>query len=621
MYGYMGRILRVNLTDGVVRTEDLDEQSATRFLGGRGLAAKVLWDEMEPGIDPLEPGNVFVVATGPFAGTAMPAGSRFVIMAKSPLTGLLGDAEIGGYFGHYLKKAGYDAVVFEGRAKSPKYLAILDGEACLRDASDLWGKSVADTVTDIRETEGKTTRVLAIGPAGEALVRYANVMSEAKYAGGRSGMGAVMGSKHLKAIAVSGHAEVQVADPEEFGRLRRGLVKDLKENASAQHLGRYGTWNTMAGVTGNGILPTKNFETGVFDRAEEIDGDALMEALLDGRETCYGCPIRCRRVIKPVDEHSGTDVYGGPQYEAVAALGSLCMNADPVAIAVANALCNAYGMDVISAGACIAFAMECVERKALTAEDIGFDLRWGDPDAVIRLVHMIGERQGIGNLLAEGVKRASEQIGKGSEAWAMHVKGMEVAMHDPRGKKGVGLSMATCHRGPDHMECLHDEAFERGNGFPDLGLVEPMSRMATEGKPRMVKVTQDYWGVLGDCVCVCKFPMGPGRPLTPKLLTAILNAITGWDLTLDELLTAGERVFNLCRMLIVREGASRKDDTLPERFGKPMPAGPTAGETVTATELQSMLDEYYRLRGWSNEGVPLKETLDRLGLLDLLAEG
>ena len=614
MFGYVGRILRVNLRDGSLRTVELDPELARRFIGGRGLAAWLLYSELTPDVDPLGPANLLVLATGPFAGSPIPGGSRFVLAARSPLTGLLGDTEIGGYFGHQLKRAGYDALVVEGRAQRPVYLAIGDGRAEIRDASHLWGQETADASRWIAQAEGRGTRVLAIGPAGERLVRYANVIGDCRYAGGRSGLGAVMGAKNLKAIAARGGATCPTARPQELAALCRGLAQALAENQSVQILGHYGTWNTTAPAQRNGILPTRNFQSGVFAQAGQIDGDAMLAALLRGRETCHACPIRCRRALKPAGGHPELARYGGPQYEAVAALGSLCLNGDPVAIARANAAGDAYGLDVISAGACIAFAMECVERGALTAAEVGFDLHWGDGQAVTRLVRLIGEREGIGDLLAEGVKRAAERIGRGSQAWALHVKGMELAMHDPRGKKGVGLSMATCHRGPDHLESFHDEAFERPNAFPELGLVEPLSRTQSAGKPRLVKVTQDYWGVLPDCLCICKFPLTPGRPLTPSLLLQMLNAVTGWDLSLPDLLLCGERVYNLCRLLNLRLGATRADDTLPQRLSDPLPEGASAGQTLGREELQAMLDEYYALRGWTPDGVPTPDTLRRLGL-------
>ncbi|MFW6150523.1 MAG: aldehyde ferredoxin oxidoreductase C-terminal domain-containing protein, partial [Chloroflexota bacterium] len=340
------------------------------------------------------------------------------------------------------------------------------------------------------------------------------------------------------------------------------------------------------------------------------ESEAVVEAILTNRRTCPNCPVFCRRVVEMKEPYEVSGVYGGPQYETMSSMGSMLLNTNPAVVAKAHELCNRYGVDTISAGNCIAWAMECWDRGI----DLGRPLPWGDAETIFALIEEIAYRRGVGGLLADGLRQASRELGKGSETWANQVKGLEFALHDPRGKKAMGLGYATANRGACHLQTIHEEALEPGGAYPELGLQQPLRRTQYEGKPYMVKITQDYFGTLGDSLGVCKFLLNVGRPLTPPRLAEAVRLVTGWDSSLEELLTAGERIYNLCRMFNVREGMSGEDDVLPQRMTEPLPEGGSAGETVTPEALTKMLDEYYELRGWDQNGIPTDETVSRLGL-------
>ena len=609
MNGFAGQILRVNLSTGEIRTESLTDEMARNYLGGRGFAARILYDELEKGVDPLGPLNKLVVAAGVLTGTPAPVGNRALVAAKSPLTGGWGDAVFGGRFGGELKRSGFDAVIVEDVSDKPVYLWIHDGTAELRDASRLWGRDTASAQEAILTEVGKAT-VIGIGPGGENLVRYASVLSELRFSASRSGMGAVMGSKKLKGVAVGGGNRLETARPKELIDFTRRINREIRENKSCGTLTEYGTWNNLTPLQRYGILPTKNFQAGVIEGGEKLEGDAVVKAILTRRETCPSCPIFCRRVVVTDEPYNLSGIYGGPQYETVAALGSLLLITDLQAIAKAHELCNRYTIDTMSTGHCIAWAMECWERGI----DLGRPLPWGDAEVVFTLIEEIAHRRGVGALLADGVRRAAEKTGRGSDRWALHVKGLEMAMHDPRGKKGMGLSYATANRGADHLQSIHEDALEAGGPYPELKLDEAMSRLQFEGKPYVIKITQDYFGTLADSLGICKFPMNAWRPYTPTRVAEAVNLVTGWDASLAELLTTGERIYNLCRLFNVREGISRKDDTLPVRLADPLPEGGSAGHSVTREDLGRMLDEYYKLRGWDENGIPTDGTLRRLGL-------
>jgi aldehyde:ferredoxin oxidoreductase len=616
MYGYHGRIGIIALTERKVQISNFDETFARKHIGGVGFGIRFLYDHLAPQADPLSAENLLIFSNGPLSAVNFLGSTGISVVTKSPLTGLLGDSDLRGRFGRDLKSCGYDALVIQGKSNTPAYLNISDGAIEIKDAADLWGRTTAEVQTALSHGIGKGSSILSIGPAGERLVKYACISGDVQFFAGRLGTGAVMGSKNLKAIVMKGRKETPIADPEGMKKLIKEVFYDIQHDGSCDTLSKYGTWNTTGPSHLKGILPTKNFQKTTFEEIARIDGDAMLKALSAGKRTCPGCPIGCRRVVEVGEPYQVSPDYGGPQFESVAALGSTLSLGDPFAIAKANELCNLYGLDTISTGVTIAFAMECKERGALTEEDVGFDLRWGDPEGILRLIRMIAMREGIGEVLAEGVRRAAQSIGKGSQDWAIHVKGLEIPMHDPRGKKGMGLAYATALKGADHESAIHDECFERENALPELGFVKSMGRKEFQGKPLMVKKTQELWGILSDALPVCKFPMAPPRPLKPGRLVSALRFVTGWDISLEEFLTVGERIFNLGRLFNVREGVGRIQDVLPNRFSERLQEGGSVDEAITKEDLDGMLDEYYELRGWSREGIPKEETLSRLGLKD-----
>ena len=626
MFGFRGKILRVNLSNKMVRTDSYSETSARRFLGGRGLAAEILFDELPVGIDPLGPKNKLVYATGPFAGTGFPLNSRWIVAGKSPLTGIWGEAACGGTFAVQLRKAGYDALIVEGAADSPVFLDIFDDDVHFMDASQIWGKMTLDAEAAIAEDlQIKTPRedypaIICIGPSGEKLVKFANVIHTAHRAAGRTGLGAVMGSKKLKALAVRGSKDIPVADPERLKTLAKNAINECVTNKSLLYFAKYGQAGLVDVLNESGILPTRNFQKGTFELHEKISGPVMAETILKKRNACSQCPVACKRIVEvrqgkyaPVETG-----YGGPEYENLGSLGSLLMIGDLEAVSKENQLCNAYGIDTISAGVIIAWLMECYEKGIVSKEDLdGIEPTWGNAEAALKLIEKMAQRQGIGNLLAEGIKKASAKIGRGSERFAMEVKGLEIPMHEPRGKKGVGLAYAISNRGACHEQAFHDTDTESDNAAPEIGITKGLNRHDTSrDKVDMVKKSQD-WVAVTNSLCLCTAPAWIGFEYTkPSFLVETLNAITGMNFTVNELMTIGERMNNLCRCFNIREGMTRKDDYLPRRFlDEELPDGPSRGQRLTSEELQRMLDDYYELRGWDKStGVPTKEKLLELGL-------
>jgi len=618
MFGYMGKFLRVNLTDNRIAEERLEEDVARAFLGGRGLGGKILFDELEPGIDPLGPKNKLIVAAGVVTGIPFGGNCRYVLMGKSPLTGIWGESNASGFFGPELRFAGFDAIVVEGKAEKPVYLWIHNGEAEIRDASYLWGKFTGDTERLIKdELKDDKIRIASIGPGGENLVRFACVLSDTHHANGRTGMGAVMGSKNLKAIAVRGTQKIPLADREKVIELAKRANQEVWEGAYKDLLHKYGSDGDLDDLHATGRLPTKNFQRCTFEGYENITGETIAETILVRRDPCFACPISCNQVVAAKEPYVVDPAYGGPEYETAAALGSLCMNDNLVVLCKANELCNKYSIDTISTGVAIAFAMECYEKGLITKADTGgLELTWGSDKAIIQLVEKIAKREGIGALLAEGVKRAAEKVGRDAEEFAMHIKGQEVPMHEPRGKKGVGLAYATSNRGACHLQAEHDDFFEDPNWlFPEIGLDKTVDRLDMgREKARMVKVLGDF-KALYDSLSVCMYASWPEGGVRLQTIKDIVAAVTGWDVPLAELMTVGERAFNLCRAFNVREGISRKDDVLPARLMEPLPEGLYQGEAIPKGDFDRMLDYYYEFRGWNKEtGIPTRKKLEELGL-------
>ncbi|MEM3586062.1 MAG: aldehyde ferredoxin oxidoreductase family protein [Candidatus Jordarchaeaceae archaeon] len=612
MGGYLEKILRVNLTEEKIVVEKLNSEIKRKYLGGAGLAARILYDELEQGIDPLGSKNKLVFATGPLTGTKAPSSGRHLVAAKSPLTGIWGEATSGGFWGSELKSAGFDAIIVEGRSEKPVYLWVKDEEVEIRDASKIWGKSVYQTEDMIRENLGdKKIVVSSIGPAGEKLVKIACIMNDKERAAGRCGLGAVMGSKKLKAIAVRGTQSIPVEDPETFDESVKKFREAIKDNLLVEMLSKQGTNSALSSLNMMGNLPTKYYKEGAFEHANKIDGNALME-ITSKKFACYGCSIACGRGHVEVNSGPFKGLSGaGPEYETVAAFGSLCMNSDLGTIVKAGIMCNQLGIDTISTGNIIAFSMECYEKGIIKEEDIGgLELKWGNPEAIVKLVEKIGMKEGIGEILSGGVRNASKKFGKESGEFAMHVKGLEIPMHEPRGYKGLGLGYATSNRGACHLRPASQMVEITCQARPELGFTKVTKQYEVEGKGIVIKGLQDYKTMV-DSLVACNFVYEMYAYL-PNELAKMLTALTGNNFTIEDLVKIGERTFNLQRLFNIREGISRKDDTLPKRFTQEKTTkGPTAGQMV---ELEPMLNEYYTARGWDEKGIPTKNKLAELGL-------
>jgi aldehyde:ferredoxin oxidoreductase len=610
MKGYMGKILRVDLTKGRVEAEKLDENLAKKFIGGSGLATKILYDETGPETDPLGPENRLIFMTGPFAATPVITSGRHHMVSKSPLTGAYTESDTGGTWGPFLKRAGFDGIVVTGKASKPVYLWVSEGQAEIRDAARFWGVDTYDLDEAVRKDTHPEAVVASIGPAGEKGVRYASIMNDGKEAraAGRGGTGAVMGSKKLKAIAVYGKMQVEMADAE-------GLRASLKEISpmvakNTEGMRKNGTAGGLATFEALGSLPLQNWKyQGRWEQgAAKIAGPAMTEKILTGNYFCERCVIGCGRRVK-VDKGPFAPVEGaGPEYESVAMLGSLCLVDDIEAIAKANEICNRYGMDTISAGAAIAFAMEAYEKGLITKKETGeLELLWGRGDVMVKMAEKIGKREGLGQLLGEGVRIAAEKIGKNAVEFSLHVKGQELPAHDPRCFNAGAVGYATINRGACHLGFSH--VFERILSMPEIGVDQPLPRMEVKGKGELAAKTQNIMGLF-DSLKVCKFSMFGGLKLTPIL--AWYNMVTGHSVTMEEFLKTGERIFNLKRMYNVRCGISRKDDTLPARFLTLKHEG--EGLNPNLPPLGELLYDYYKFRGWNEDGIPTPGKLKELGL-------
>ena len=625
MHGYTGRLLRADLSTGKTWIEPLEESRARQYLGGRGLGARILIDEIPRGCDPLGPENRLVFAMGPVAGTFAPGSGRFAVVAKSPATDGFGEAYTGGFVAHELKYAGYDGIVVQGKAPEMVYLSIVNGRVDIRPAAHLAGRETLETEEAIRgELGDRDTRIISIGLAGEKQVRYACVMNDTDRAAGRTGLGAVMGAKNLKAIAIRGTGRVTLADATRFRECALANLTKIRTHPwlgdSPGSAGALGTAGGVEDLSRAGILPTRNWETGTWEYADQISGTAMKNTILLGHRACQACPVGCTRVVQvPRGPFGGVrPEYGGPEYETVAAFGSLCENRDLEAIALLNQRCNIFGLDTISAGSAIAFAMECFEKGILTEHEIGFRLDWGDAAAMVRLLDMIARREGVGDLLAEGARRAAAQIGRGASAFAVEVKGLEFGMHEARGKKGLALSYATAPRGADHMEGFHDPSLAVPNAWPELGVTETMDRFTLEGKPRVVRLAEDYTSFINS-VPLCSFmSLTVGGIRNTDEVSGMLSAATGWtDLTLEEEMRIGERAYNLARAFTVRESGGTADDRIPVKLSRRLRDGASRDQVITDQDLKPALQEYYRLRGWSETGTPTGTKLKELGLADV----
>lgn len=593
MYGYAGKIIRVDLSKSVVEIEAPDEKFASNYIGGKGFGAKILFEETGPSIGPYDPANLLIFATGPVNGAALSGAAKFCAIFKSPLTGIWGESQCSGYFAPELKHAGYDMIIVRGKSEKPVYLCIEDEEIDIINAAHLWGKDTFETEDVVKKDHGEKFQVLSIGPAGENLVRYAIIDHDKGREFGRCGAGAVMGSKKLKAVTVRGTGSVEIARPEELKDFREELNEKIKERLTS--LREYGTPNMMVLTNTTGTLPTRNWTEGKFDGFEEINAEAMKKRIMKRSKACYACAVACRKMSKvETGPYAGTEVEG-PEYETLFALGSLCGNDSIESIAKANEVCDRLGIDTISAGNVLAFAMECYERGIITKQDTGgAELTFGNHEGTIATLKRIAYREGFGNVLAEGVREAAQSIGKGAERLAVHVKGLEPAGYDPRGLKGIALAYAVSCRGACHLRHL---AYR-----PNLTGLYPfgegkIDRLSYEGQAQMVTDLENFH-VLVDSMVLCKFVCLPAvGPILWDELAKLYSIVTGVNAGKKNLLTRAERIVNLVKEFNMREGMSRKDDALPERFMK----NSVEGQVVEKERFDEMLNQYYELRGWNKK--------------------
>ena len=629
-YGYNGRILHVNLTTGDLSVEEPDEKFYRKYMGGSAMGLYYLLKEMPAGADPLGPDNILALCLSVMTGTPISGQSRMTSVAKSPLTDCIGDSQCGGFFPAEMKFAGFDAIIIKGKAPKPVYLWIHDGQAELLDASHLWGRITGEVEATLKEELGDDKiEVLQVGPAGEKGVRFAALINMSNRANGRTGMGAVMGSKNLKAIAVRGTSKPTIADKEALNELARWGATNVPDSDVAG-LGKYGTAETTGSQQVDGGLPTYNFTSGVFDDWEAIDGTTMYDTVLKGadegaqdrygRDTCYACTVRCKRVVEitegpyQVDPH-----YGGPEYETTSTFGNYCGVSDLAAISKANELCNKYGVDTISCGATIAWAMECFEEELITVEDTGgIELRYGNAEAMVNMVEMIAKREGIGNILAEGSAHAAAKIGRGTEEFLITSKNQEAPAHMPQTKRTLALIYSVNPFGADHQSHEHDPSYgDYPERMAQLGLHDPQPDLAlNEEMVRYAMITQHMYSTM-DSINVCQFVYGPAWQLYgPNQLVEAAQAVTGWNVSLYELMQVGERRLNMMRAFNAREGIGREADTLPKKFFEvPLKGGPSDGYVINQDEWQRAVETYYAMCGWDPQtGYPTRVKLEALGI-------
>ena len=635
-YGYTGKILHVNLTTSEIKVEEPEEQFYRTYMGGSAMGMYYVLKETPAGAEALSPENVLALCTGVVTGTPISGQSRLTSVAKSPLTGCIGDAQGGGYFPAEMKFSGFDAVIIKGKSPKPVYLWMHHGEAELRDASHLWGMTTGDAEDKLKEElEDKRIEVLQIGPAGENMVRFAALISMSNRANGRTGMGAVMGSKNLKAVVVRGKQKPLIANPEKFKELQK-LAKTNLEPTGMDDFGKYGTPDVCSPQNKSGGLPTYNFNSGTFEKHEEINGKTLYNEHLRGhekdeqnrfgRDTCFSCSIKCKRVSQIDEGPFKTDAkYGGPEYETLATFGSYCGISNMDAIIHANALCNMYGMDTISCGATISWAMECWAEGKITAEDTGgIELEYGSAEAMVKMTEMIAKQEGFGKILAEGSQKASEIIGRGTEDYLITSKGQEAPAHMPQVKRSLSVIYAANPFGADHESSEHDPAYK---AYPErmeqIGLTNPQERLAlNEEMMRFAMVTQHLSSAV-DSLSVCAFIFGASFQLyDANQLVEVVNAVTGWDTDMTEILAVGERRLNMLRAFNSREGIGRESDTLPKKmFKRPLEGGRSDGYSIDEKEWEKALEDYYRLCDWDvMTGHPSLKKMESLGLGWVVAE-
>ena len=617
---YNGKILHVDLTAGTFRVEEPDDSFYRTYLGGRNFVGYYLLKDLPAGTEPLSPDNLLIFATSVLTGLPVGGVSRNSVGAKSPVTGGWADSEVGGYWGAEFKASGYDAIVMRGRAEKPVYIWIRDGGVEIRDAGHLWGLQTSETEEALRTELGDgRIRVAQIGPGGENLIQYACIIQDLHFAAGRNGLGAVMGSKNLKAVVVRGTRKPSGKDPETVKKYAKKTATEWKENR--EKLGAYGTAVVTGALQSGGLLPTRNFQEDVFDGAEKLTGQTMSDTILTGVEGCYACSIRCKRVVEAESHGRKADpAYGGPEYETIAVFGSNLGCDDLPSIAVANSICNAYGVDTISAGMSIAFLTECYQRGIIDkSKTDGMELRFGDPGLVLTLLEKIVSREGVGAVLAGGVKAVLDYVGPAGGDCALHVKGQYVPMHDPRGKHSLGLAYALSPGGADHLQASHDTNFTaKGKNLEEIypiGIYEPMESCSLG----MAKVRYYYrshlWISLLNVLDFCWYVASPPSVLRPDDIQDLVRGATGWNINLWEMLKAGERGLQMARIFNIRNGIGPEQDVLPERFFTPIAEGPLKGRQVDRAEFLEAKNVYYEMMGWDPKtGMPSIGRLVELGL-------
>ena len=611
--GYTGRIAWIDLTHGTVSVQELEEALAKKYLGGKGLGAYLLLSHLKSHTDPYDPENILIFITGPLTGTSFPAVSRSAVVTKSPMTGTFLDSYSGGFFGPHMKFTGYDGFVIQGKAEKPCYILVEKDKISIKGADHLWGGSASETELrlkgDLKQKEKEKISVATIGQAGENLVRFANIIN-ARRAYGRGGAGAVMGSKNLKAVVIRGEGDFPIADEKGFKEVAKRCRKNIAEHPLTKRGGTFPTEGTMMTVhltQETGTLPSRNWQENTSEYASDISADAFLRHFLRP-QACFACPIGCSRETKAMID--GVEyLTEGPEYETIYALGSNCDIRDPEVIIVADKLCDDYGMDTISCGVAIGFAMECFEKGLISERDTGgMQLSFGNGEALLKTIHLIAKREGIGQLLSEGVKRASEKI-EGSSDFAMQVKGLELPGYDPRGMKGQSLTYALSDRGGCHL---------RSNTIRTelLGIPKPYDRYGYDEKPEMIRDLQLNYAA-SDCLIACVF--GAFAISLEDYADAVSSA-TGWSFSSQDLRLVAERAWNLTRLFNGREGFTKEDDTLPERlFTQPSTKGPSQGQVVDREAFERMRDAYYQVVGWDRKtGMPTDEKLRELGIKDLI---
>jgi aldehyde:ferredoxin oxidoreductase len=624
-YGYNGKILHVDLTNDELSVEEPDEAFYRKYLGGSAMGMHYILRDMPKGADPLGPENVLTLMASVTTGAPISGQSRLNANAKSPISGGIGDSQSGGFFPAELKFAGFDGIVIQGKSPKPVYLAIVEGKAELRDAAHLMGKKTGE-VDDILHAEvDKKAEILQHGPAAEHGVLFSSLVSMSNRHNGRTGMGLVMASKNLKAVVVRGTKKVQLANSKAVAELNKTGPKILPDNPDMPGLAAEGTATVVVFQNTIGSLPTRNYNEGQFEFCEDISGTRMVETILKERDTCYACVVRCKRVVEIKDgAYKADPKYGGPEYETLGTFGSYCGVNDLAAVALANQICNEYGVDTIASGATIAFAMECFEKGIISTDQTGgLELKFGDAEAMIQALQATVNCEGpLGEVLSQGSERAAKIWGNGADECLITVKGAEAPAHMPQAKRSLGLIYAVNPFGADHQSSEHDPYYEEGvadlnlDRLKMIGLSEPQPGYSlTPEKIRFAYLTEVFYSML-DSAELCQFVYGPAWTLYgPAETVAMIRAVTGWDITVEELMAVGERRLSLFRTFNAREGLGRKDDKLPKKFFKQLQgSGPTAGIALTHEEIDSAIEQYYQLAGLNQDGAPTAENLKKLDI-------